>query len=1785
MTSTNQIQAQAPEKTTENPAQSTQNTQPAQSAGRWSRFTGGVASVAGHVANWVPGIGFGSYLGHEGPSEERKVFIMQKGCGSLIEDLSEQITQVVIADSNFLAAGRDTIKTAAVDFIGHVYEVLATDGIAEPGTLSGDELADHFLATILRMAKDECTGKDVVTRDNFRNIANRLLRRAFPDEIKDKKIPYYLRELLAGHKPIGSAGIYKALQEKGMQDISWQTLTNIFAEHLEDVYNKINHTCAFEPNEETAPGLNAFIKEKIQQLDTLAKETGTIPLVGSLKVAVGGESTNEFINNFLIRLLKGNFTRPEDKALLDEARSWLLERIEASVMTVYTTILVPREGQSAEERRYEFAEHIVSEATKNFPHTRLNIAQIDAMDAEALLASLTQLEKDEKQSYHLPQLLEVLAKLKSASAKTKDEIVAEAKTLLKSIEAFHTIETILKSELNVDVIKPLLPSFLDPKKVFELIYSSLAPYVVQITSQVSAIQQKGQEAEALLNAHKGSDIAAWVDKALKYARGLLETKAVACTLKPTGLKFVDDLLCHVLKPSAPQSSVEAKSFIDTHLRYLIMIIIQKSIGEGVENPEQAIADTMDRILQSSQEKVLELAEAKNGSRASLIARCKHLDPTFNENDIDDALLIATYEKLFVKNASQDILGQILSKELFNELLPPFLRTSNLWENICERLGSYIKGLSAQTEKIQSAGEAQELTVQLPQLKALHKSLTKKLLDLIQAEAEEDTSLDRVKKHLLKGAGAQRFMKSVLPTIVEAFLAHHINPTETQSSEERAAKLFMLFVTTAQRGFNKIDEYELAEDKESWLQVNGYTEQKFNEYRTKHDIPAREILDIRIFLLHEIAENVVATLLPKDLIAKLVPEEFAFLNIEERLAKLSYAYIKDTYDYSHSMKQLSIAEPKPQVDQLKDLQDYVEKQLHTYYQAAGAVEKTWVEGVTREVFTFTAKNDVERALLLKFTTNIYLGAMGFIFKNAKGIPEGSVEADIGQIHGKLLKLFAPVAASAQDAFLILNSNDRALTKRAKLGITDDDVHDYKLAIGKPDTTDVSALDIKHLAYWVAGRKALDRLFTDKQWKLFIPEFLQSIFTKDTAATFATAIYETVHQTQEVLQQQEDDALVLVRHEPGLEAFIEKYLVDNVKDIIKELGTSADPLNHSLPSLLDSFLKECYADTETEVGTIRDTVMHRLLYTMVGKVLSDSTPVLDRVCELVRTYNKGDNQKTASLLLETCLPEEVTKTPLAKLIISQVAHNEIVERIVQVKECQEKIKTSAKEAKDYLDRLPGMKPFVADIIEGLDDTFDKIANDKDEKLSNDFPVYIDNLLKEAMKDDQLKPIIKEGLHNIVYIVMQQVLTPHDGQTIENRVLEVGAKLVTLFNAPDSQATGVAWLKTLLPESKLKELLPTFLQDSVTHDRLMKWFFKPYVEQVVAQKQLVDIENAKEADSDVTSAQGLVKKILLDHTTPEATRGGLLSFSGVVRELERSILGTLTDNKDAALTPAIQGYLNATVSQITRTLKSQGKLDQHFFAEGLVATLDHLDSTTAAPEKMPSAETFSARATEALLAIVYPNGQKDLLVPDVAKNFVWEKATQGIQNLFNQLTDPDLCILFSLDRIIPLTTDNKQLIGQRLQVIEDMRKELVEGRKPSDFAARTETLFKLYTREAAVHQVDQQVKKSNLWGPFKWLARQVAKAVTYLATRFSLAQRAYTFVAAPEASEKFRRVIWSFLKFTPPPVSRPDKELEEALKKKLQKAMNSASLAPASMQGFLSKQIATFLANKNVVQLLTE
>lgn len=1424
-------------------------------------------------------------------------------------------------------------------------------------------------------------------------------------------------------------------------------------------------------------------------------------------------------------------------------------------------------------------------------------------------------------SFHRPELKEVLEKMTHGSEEEKAEGFEQGRELLKAMEVFFALESVMQKELDPAKIKQLLPSFISAKTASDLLYASLVPYTTEILMQCEDIHNRGADSKRALTAHGETGMAVWIDQAFNVARGLLEKKALANTLQPTRFQFINGLLSHIVK----SNNLEAKNYINLLLKDIVTILAENAVAGDIDNQEKAIADILNKVLKKGTEKIQELIAAEHLPSEMKIIRsiklAERLDTKLEPDALDDEEILlaieeepgavgemgaltaikkhkltATYEKLFLRNTSREILESVVSKKLFNEILPPFLRTSGIWELVADYFSDYFQGVYEQTKKMQQnitsdkkkmeegiVSENEGMIVKVPEVQASLQSLTDKILIKMTAPAEgtppaEESSLERLFRHLMQGEGMQNVCKNALPKVIEAILAHHVNPVDALTAEQRAANLFMEFLSKAQEGFDKVDRYLAVEDKDKagWLENNGYTKEVMQEYRKRYDIPENERLDVRRFLLQEASDNLLAKLLPQDLFGKLIPKEFAAFRMDRLLADYAYDYIKDAYEFSRTMQQLALTENEDQIKMLKELESYLATQIHEFMSCPNSNEKTWVEKVARAIFQ--SKDAAHQELLRKLTTNVYCGAIGYVFKKAAG-GAGKPEDD------NLLTRFAPILARAQEAFIILNNEeDDSAVKRAKLNISDDELRNYLKASGKPLDTDVSTLDIAHLIYWVAGRRALETLFTDEAWTTFLPEFLRTMFTKDAAANFVTKIYETVHQTQLLLQEQEAVGHTLVQKEPGLKKFVDEYLIDNFKDVLKELGEADEALDPSLPVLLDTFLKDCCKDESTDVGAIRDTVNRRLIYTMVGKLLRDGeAPVISKVCALLRKFKLGDNQATARFLLETVLPKEISDTPLAKVVISEGIANLVADLIAQINQSKNEILKQGGKAKVYLDALPGMKPFVHDMMAGLDSSLKELAEDATVQISDDLPPYVDNLLKEAILNKELQPVIEEALHNMIYIIMEQVLTPKKGQTVENRALEVGAALIELHNgSPDSQKIGEEWLKLLLPQTKLNELLPQFLRKTITHEKLVDWFFKPYVDQVVAQKDRVLKANAldlKNPNNNVSRAQDYVKKLLLSYTKQGAPLGGLLNFQGDVREIERAVLGTLGDPAHNIHKPA-EAYVNALVSQIIRSPEIESRLSPHFLSEALIASLGLLDDAT--PFHL-TAEEFPKAASNILMKMIFPDGHQGLLVPEVAQKIVWEKTSRVVEGHIKEITDSGSRIFWVLDRLIPLTTDNEEMIARRRQEVENLRPK--EGVEPDPkLAEKAESLFKRYTLDVAMHQVDLRMQKSTLWAPIRWLLGMIAKAVTYLAVRFSLRHRIYSFVADKKSDEKFRKIIWSILNFATPP-ARDGKEIEKDLKGKMRTALQSTSLVPAPLRGLFSSQIAAYLADKNIVDLFSD
>ncbi|MCE5294482.1 MAG: hypothetical protein LLF94_07710 [Chlamydiales bacterium] len=1746
--------------------------------------TGWFGGLIGKAKNAV----IGHMLAHENTLTERQIKVLNSSCGGVLKDLSNQITNVILAQAKEkvnIEGSKELINQAINDLTNQIFSTLVLEGLGDED-LTDDQIADHFLSNLFKKVKVEFERQDVDPKTHFKNIANDLLNAAFTKGIYDEKLPKVLKDVFQGTL------IGRGISKMAGQDLTWEGLTDLFAIKLEGIYASLNRTAAFVPTEESeAQGAQAFINGIINKIDSSSKE------VSPIDITIPGfdEASNTFVNKFLMRLIKGNFEREEDKALLQDARSWLMTNLKSSLGAVYASIFDCKKGQTQEERQIEFAENIRSQAARTLPETHLFLQQIDAMTPATLKSQLEQWQDSPQRSHHHADIKKALDAMKKTKVITP-EMLTEYKTLAKSIQGFIALEKILGKELNPEKLKALLPPFLPPQSVFNQIYAYISPYIVELITQSDVIERLGSEAREALNTNGGKEIAGWIDQALGMARGFLETKAEAKTFTPSGIPFVDDLICSAIKPDVQSSA--AKNYIDSQLRNVITIIIKDAVARqnGLANPEQAIAQIIDSLFQQGQDATVELQNAKTMEPAVKLAASKQLATELEVKLEEGALLPenlnATYEKLYMAKKARSILETIISKEQFDKILPPSLGKVNLWNSLSDFMSGYLKGLSSQAITLP---DDDSLKLKEPQLKGMLDSLTKKLMDKIKEPvSEEGSSFDKLKAHLLRGKNLQKFVENVIPKVAEAFIAYHVNPTETQTSEQRTAEFLLEIVRTSQTGFEKVDSYKAAADKDAWLQENGITKDVIEAYRKKHDIAPHKPINIESVLLHQTSNNLVSKLLPKGLLEKLIPPQFAALKVDEILANFAFDYIQNAYDYSSSMKEMIATKDNAMVD---DLKNFVEKQVGDYFakDPSSTKDKTWIQGVVSLIF------NSDKALLNNFTTNIYYSAAGFLVQYAETLSGGSKDA----IPANMIRLLEPVANNAEKVFLTLNKQiadneklekesppldekkalERAIEQLKELGITPEDIKAFVATGGKYKQDQ----NIK-LAYWVTAKKSLDALFTADAWNAQVPEFLRTVLTKERVAHFASTAYEMVHNTQKTLQIEAtaahnnfiDTDPAKVKALAGLEAFAKEYFVKNVQVLLKDIGTSQEPFTKALPSFIDNIIKAFFTD-KTKIGNIRDTAINDIIMIIVNHLATDEhQTVIQKAQTLIDSYTKGNahNITTADLLLKACVPQSVHDTPIGKVFIQKVVKKELAEIIEQLRVSELKINLQGKEAKAYVESLPGMKSFVDDIMTGLDSSLNEQA-ELAEPLSKAFPPFIDNLIKSAILDPKIGPIIKSALHSIVYMILQQVLAPVNGESPQVRVMEVAAQLVALGKDPKK---GEEWLKLLLPEAKLKDLLPDFLKKAITHEKLVKWFMEPYVTQIDTVQQNVVKELAEATnDKDVTRTRSWVKQFLLSQTE-ETSTNGLLGFKEVVREIERSLLQTLAPGNNATLTPAMQNYVDATVSQIVRNLQSQGMLTEQYVSQGLVAALPGLQSDAQPRSDMPNNENFAALTTVTLLKKIFPNGKDDLLVPDIVKNLVWDKVNIALSNVLNELTEPTTRQLFLLERIIPQSTGNKKEIQKRLLHVEKMRAEHKAGTLNPKLL---EAEFKRSIQATAVYQAGQAVKREKLWGPFKWIKSVVVRAVTSLAMRFSLRNRIYNFVSSSASDDKLRRAIWSFVNFTPSTsfniIEAQRKKLQEELTENLKATFNDTGMAPSSLSGAISKSTAAYLNGKNIIDII--
>lgn len=1692
-------------------------------------------------------------------------------CRRLVEEASVKSTQLLFEDneSAFLEGGREGIELAIKDVAMQVFVSLALQNKTDES--SDEERIDHVVCTVIQIIKEEfATG--VPNKEHFKRIANTLLITAYPKREEDERLPSGLRTLIS--TSWSSRTVQWMAKKATGRELSWEKLTETFAGQLEELYTSINRAGQLQWT--ASSDTDALVSGLIDRIDASTR-TGS-PL--HLSISGLSSESNEFLNDFLTRLLQNSFTNPQEAELLGEARSWLLDRMKVSLTAILYTIFSPRQGQTQKERNFEFSGEILSGASVAMPEASQKIRDINSAAPDELRAMMVLYKDDLAHLQDRPALEKILKKWKGSEEEQKT-----ARELLKSIVMTSACRRIFSEQLHPAELQTIFPSFVSAKAFIDQLYAGISPYLIEITEQLDSIEEKGKAAHVALNASAEgnelieSKLTDLVDKILEQTRGALEKKAEAETLAFTGFAAIDDVFCHLLKPTTT-STVAAKGYVDSQLRNLITLVLKEAIAKKdpeLKDPEKALADIANDALKIGRRAALQFAELK-AARSS---------------DEADEALPPLDEKAFLKDTARTILEGIISRETFNSLLPPFLKGNTFWDDTADLLADKVlKGLFAQTEKAQRLSAAGTQKLEVKELRELLGKLQTSILEQLEKPKQAEqagNSLDRLTNSLLSGEGVKDIVKDVLPTTLESILAYHVNPKAGVTSEDRAAALAMELLKAVEKGVKRVDGYESLHDeagRNQWLLHHGVTDEVLAAYRIKKNIPPEASFDMRSFFFHQAAEEMLGILLPKDLLEQIIPPEFSGLQIESLLADFSYNYIKDAYNYSRIMKQVARPNDKTSQELVRYAKLLIDNSLST------GKKESWMQGVVGKIFSSTGQ---ERELLDDFITNVLLGSIAFILKRdvTAELPEREVE--------DLALLALPLAKQSQELFRVLNEPGSNAKKYHELQelfkLSDEEMGHYK----KIFSFSMNAPSIDSFAYSVAARLALEKLFPGNKWEQLVPEIARSVFTKDAMASLLAGVYETIHQTQKVLVKEGQSADKFMKQHAGLSDYLEKNLVNSIRESLIALGKTEEKLNAELPQSLDQLVKHILRGDNEESEALRDLLMRRGIYSSLNELLNDpESSVLDKVKGLIASYQANDDGATADLLLEIALSKELRGTPLVESVLNPDTRASVAALVQQVHESQAKTLKKGAEAQKYLYSLPGVRPFVEDMLVATNGTIDEMAKKGTEKLSPEFPDYIDDLVKEALRDKTLNPIAKEAIKQVLYIVLQQVLTPAEGQTVEARVLVVMEKLIQAYDSKDPKASGTAWLKELLPEDTLKEILPPFLHQSVTHEKITEWFLLPYVAQVTKQKEEVEAENKLKPDLNVSNAQRFARQFLVGYTTSLAPEKGLLGFEGAVREIERSLLSTLnvTEPSESGVVSSVtQPYLDAVVAKAVRTLENQGQLHPDFLSQALTEALPLLGGEGTPPADMPTKAEFLQESGKKLMEMLFPNGKEDLPVPDVAKNTIFEKTKISLERVLKEVTEAESRVLWTIDRMIPFATENEAEIKslqkeaegvRRLQDLDRMlrtegdpdKREIIfkEAEKLRRSLQSPESLFKSTLLKVAVLQADVNMKKAG----YGWFLRGIAKFFTRLFVYFSLRSRIYSFVSGPENDDKFRAAIWSFLTFKSKKAQN-DEQIKNGLEGAAETMLRGSSIVPGFLSGRAAPSIAGYFRKQNITDLL--
>lgn len=817
------------------------------------------------------------------------------------------------------------------------------------------------------------------------------------------------------------------------------------------------------------------------------------------------------------------------------------------------------------------------------------------------------------------------------------------------------------------------------------------------------------------------------------------------------------------------------------------------------------------------------------------------------------------------------------------------------------------------------------------------------------------------------------------------------------------------------------------------------------------------------------------------------------------------------------------------------------------------------------------------------------------------------------------------------------------------------------------------------YWEAAYGAINSLITDDDWKELIPKLLHPLATKEAIADFAVPYVHALHKVQEPLQRKAEAGKAridkLAAKDPELLTFIDKMIFKKIDKTLDDMAKDPKKLvKEELPEAIDIFAKEVLKeDTNPHIAELKKALAERVVYLFANELLTPQAPkyavheptiglaadnIMSKVSDLVQTYqklNKGKKEELktmpralAQALLDTVLPTSGGKEPLKtwdeiftgkfKDIVSRdEIINEIEKKLIEVlhsvdvvKGKQERAMARIKELdqKSGFSRGGGLEEMVNTICKSIDETIDEFAYKK-EKIIETQPLLVNDIAKLAFRDPNVSTVIKESAHALVAICISRLFLARPGQEAQH-LFEVMTRLFESYDPANPKATALAWVKELLPEKPtdlLKEIVPPFLQDVLTHEFIAE-LLEEYVVEV---KEVVDtIKSAPAADQEVKTLQKFVKDTLVKFKDPKNAREGLSGFEGFVRTLEMAFMGLLSEDKEWAkfknAGSIVENFLNGSIAKVMngdRMLKLRNK---QFLADALIDVLPTLGDVNAKknlsgyPELKPeqlvdlsekglkklgldlkqfpdeTKDAFKQRVQNKYFELqcgviaselAFPNGAKDLPIPKVAKEAVLPKIQEAIGGQIGRIVDRNERILFAIDFLGVEDENNKQVFAEEKKKLYALEDHLKATRKLTGNEEKAaEKLFKDRLHTFAMKTVEQSIPSTWI-NPFRWLAVNFTKVIVKMALAFGVSKQVWNFISNEKNDEKFRVAIWKFLTFAKQyePKKKDKEEIEkdtEKLKEAFVKGFENLDLL-SGIRPTAASGVAGFFTGKSFVELI--